>query len=105
MLSTLSNFLRNFGRGVECANASSCGSSRLSLVTSCVCRGDAKTKRFAGVSFLNCSSGFGCAFFIEAGVCIARALRRPDCGFLVFCVEGGLGAKKRCGEGVWVGIV
>jgi hypothetical protein len=105
MLSTLSNFLRSFGRGVECANASSCGSSRCSLTTSCVWRGGAKTKRFAGVTFLNCSSGFGCMFFTDAGVCIARTLRRPDVGFLVFCMEGGLGARKRCGEGVWVGIV
>jgi len=59
ILSTLSNFLRSFGSGVACANASSCGSSCLSLVTSCVCRGGAKTKRFAGVNFLNCSSCFG----------------------------------------------
>lgn len=62
------------------------------------------TNRFAGVNFLNCSSGFCSGFFASVGVCMASALRRLDCGFFDFCVEGGLGARKRCGEGVWVGI-
>lgn len=105
MLSIRSNFLRGFGSGVECVNVSSCASSRLSLATPIAGRGGARTKRFAGVDFLNGSSGFGCVVFVDAGVWIASALRRPDWGFFGFCVEGGLGAKKRCGEGVWVGIV
>jgi hypothetical protein len=62
-------------------------------------------KRFAGVNFLNSSSAFGSALFVDAGVCTATVLRRPEWGFFDFWVEGGWGARKRCGEGVWVGIV
>jgi hypothetical protein len=39
------------------------------------------------------------------GVCAMKPLRRPDCGFAFACwAEGGFGARKRCGDGVCVGI-
>jgi len=114
MLSTRSNFLGSFGRGVVCSCCCSCTAPFLSLSFACsavmvLCCTGVMTNRFAGVNFLNCSSGFCsdfCAgFFALVCACIASALRRLECGFFDFCVEGGLGAKKRCGEGVWVGIM
>jgi hypothetical protein len=78
MLSIRSNFLRGFASGVEWANVSSCASPCFSLATPIAGRGGASTKRFAGVSFLSGTSDFGCAGLVDAGVCTARALRRPD---------------------------
>ena len=114
MLSTRSNFLGSFGRGVVCSYCCSCTASFLSLPFACsaamvLCCTGAMTNRFADVNCLDWSSGFCsgfCAdFFAIVCACIASALRRLDWGFFDFCVEGGLGAKKRCGEGVWVGIM
>lgn len=62
------------------------------------------TKRFAGTNFLDSDSVVGSGFAL-LGCCVARALRRLDCGFGVgFCEEDGWGVKKRCGEGVCIGI-
>ena len=43
---------------------------------------------------------------VDLGVCRASALRKLDCAFgFGFWVEGERGARKRCGEGVSVGMV
>lgn len=62
ILSTRSNFLRGFGRGVACVCASGHVSSSFALLLtgvskSLVWRVGAITNRLAGVNFLNCRSG------------------------------------------------
>lgn len=105
ILSTLSNLLCAFSRGVYAVDALDVGSSTRSLGARGVTSPRAwwagvTTKRFAGVSFLNCCSG--AAF----GVCALMAWRRLDLGFAWGVgVVGGGPAMKRCGEGFWTGIV
>lgn len=47
----------------------------------------------------------GVGVFVEVGGGSAAGLRNPDCGLVDLCVECEFGARKRCGEGVCVGIV
>lgn len=111
MLSTRSSFLRGLGSGVCCNCASSFGLTSASLtfavfVVGFFCSG-ATTKRFAGVSLLNCNSvdPAGVGVLAEADGGTAVALRRLECGLVDFCAECGFGARNRCGEGVCVGIL
>jgi hypothetical protein len=65
------------------------------------------TKRFAGVDFVACGSDVS---YVTAaavfGVCTVKPLRRPEGAFgLGFWVDGAAAARKRCGDGVCVGIV
>ena len=111
MLSTRSNFRGGFGRGVGCVCSRAFARPLSALLfpcssALCVRRCGVTTKRFAGVSCLNCSSGLSRVELVGLGVCTASALRRPDWGFgFAFWVDGGLGARKRRGDGVCVGIL
>lgn len=53
--------------------------------------------------------GWGVGVFAAAGGWSVAALRRLECGLVEFGAECGLGlglgARKRCGEGVWAGML
>ena len=106
MLSTFFSF-RGFARGVACCVDGPASSLRSATWLALgACRGGAMTKRFAGVAF--CLS-WGDTRLCEAvcaglGVFAVMPWRRLDEGLgLDFWVE--VGARKRCGEGVCVGIL
>lgn len=102
------NSLGGFTRSVDCifAHPSSALSLPL-LLFGALCFG-ATTKRFAGVTLRSSPAGV-CASLEERtglGVCAVKPWRRPDCGFgFALCDVAGLGARKRCGDGVCDGIV
>lgn len=95
MLSMRSSFRRGFGRGVAFCWAF----WELGV--------DAVTKRFAGVGVLDCRLDVGVwrdeGVWCVDGGCTRRRL--DGCLSFAFWVEGGAGARKRCGEGVCVGIL
>jgi hypothetical protein len=105
MLSTFFSF-RGFARGVTCCvekSASSLGSAAWRALG--VWRGGAMTKRFAGVALcVPEGDTWPCeGVCIGLGVCTVVPCRRLDAGRgLDFWVD--VGARKRCGEGVCVGI-
>lgn len=111
MLSTRSNFLRGFGRGVSCVCVL-CEGGACALWTE-ACSSALRVRRcgvtknlFAGVLFTGwssciCSDNFGVVF---AGA--AMTLRKFERGLgLGCCVDGAFGARKRCGDGVCAGMV
>lgn len=77
------------------------------LVFGACCVG-AMTKRFAGVTFRSSptSTDTLCEDApVGFGVCAVKPCLRLDCGFgFDFWVDGGAGARKRCGDGVCLGI-
>lgn len=114
MLSTRSHFRRGFGRGVSCESTLvvcvSCSSSVAFTGASTLgaARGGGMTNRLADVTFFHCVSGVGACSVRSAGfgVWTAKTLRSPDCSFCLGCCAAvARGARKRCGEGVSVGIV
>lgn len=75
-----------------------------------ICRVGAMTKRFAGVTFgvSASASGICLSASVVFGVCAVKPCRKFDWGFGFdfgfWALEGGSDARKRCGEGVCVGI-
>jgi hypothetical protein len=64
------------------------------------------TKRFAGVTFLDSASILSQTAAVGLGVGNVKVLRRLVGGFcLAAGAAGGFVARKRCGDGVCVGIV
>jgi hypothetical protein len=103
-----------FIRGVACVCAHISSPSSLPSSTPPSTRGVGRsgvptTKRFAGATlrsspFVARTDNFG--FGVCAGESTVKPWRRLECGFgRGFCEGGCAGARKRCGEGVWEGIV
>lgn len=109
MLSALLSL--GFGRGVVRVSGLASSTRSLPLLLSPLFgglrdEGDGTTNRFAGITRV-ASSVSSCAprecRAVGLGVC---TWRRPDRSFCFGLWEaGGAGARKRCGEGVWSGIL